>query len=280
MAAAAPSAPASPTGPAPVVAPKGPATPVSPAVPLSGSLHLTGTSRVPNVRAVDWAAHGFTKVVGNVEVETGEVTGSSTVGGSLVARQLSLSGSHRVDGEIRVSGALRTRGSLRTGAAVFARTARLAGTVEIGGPLTVSEDLEWVGNLEVGQHVRAGSVLFRGRLAIQGTLAARSISGEVDQLSTVKEIEADWVEIRRRKPLLPFSIFLLPPPPWHELKVQRIEANEVHLSGVRVRRLKADRIWLGPHTHVEYVEGTIVERHKDAHVGPESESPPPPGLSR
>jgi len=276
MAAATPVAPAPPSGPRPTPAATAPPPTVAP--PLSGTLRLIGTSRVPSVRTLDWVARGFTKVAGDVEVGTGNVTGSMAVGGKLVARQLDLSGSHRIDGEVRLSEDLRTRGTFRTGDGVFARSAQLTGTVEIGGTLTVAELLRWNGSLEVGHDVRADTVLFQGRLAIKGTLTAQSISGEVESLSSVDAIEADWVEIRRRKPR--FAIFLLPPPPWHELEVQRIEAKEVHLAGVRVHRLKADRVFLGPDTHVEYVEGQVVQRHKDAHVGPESESPPPPGLSR
>jgi cytoskeletal protein CcmA (bactofilin family) len=270
-----------PPAPAPVrkaVPASPPTSPAPPAAPLSGSLRLTGAHRVPNVRVLEWVAKGFTKVVGDIEVDTGNVNGSLTVGGKVVARRLDLSGMSRVDGELRVSEELRARGTLRTGVDVSARTADLGGTVEIGGSLSVDEQLRWSGSLEVGHDVRAGTVLFQGRLAIQGQLVAKSISGEVDSLSRVGEIEADWIEIRTRNPR--FQLFLLPPAPWHELEVQRIEAAEVHLSGVRVHRLKADRVFLGPDTHVEYVEGTIIQRHKDAHVGPESESPPPPGLSR
>jgi cytoskeletal protein CcmA (bactofilin family) len=282
MASAVPSSPA-PTGPPPGAVPARAASspvPPSPPLPLTGSLHQAGANRVPSIRVLEWTSRGSTKVVGNVEVITGELTGSSTVGGSVTARTLSLSGIHRVDGEIHVAQELRTRGTFRAGSAVLAGRAHLAGTVEIGGALTVSENLEWNGTLEVGSDAHAGSVLFQGQLGIRGTLSARSITGRVEGLSKVGEIHADWIEIRRRKDRLPMSIFLLPPPAWHDLEVQRIEANEVHLEGVRVRHLKADRIWLGPHSHVEYLEGTLVERHKDAHVGPESESPPPPGLSR
>jgi cytoskeletal protein CcmA (bactofilin family) len=267
-----------PTAAAPAPAKVAPSPSGPPVPPLSGSLRQTGTNRVPSVRTLDWVSKGFTKVVGDVEVGTGNVSGSLAVGGKLVARQLELSGADRVDGELRVSEGLRTRGTLRTGAGVSARDADMSGTVEIGGSLTVERQLRWKGSLEVGQDVRADTVLFQGRLAITGMLVAKSISGEVDTLSSVGEIEADWIEIRSRKPR--FQLFLLPPPPWHELEVQRIEATEVHLAGVRVHRLKADRVFLGPDAHVEYVEGTILQRHKDAHVGPESESPPPHGLSR
>ena len=276
MAAAAPAAPPPTSKSTPAGSGSTPAAPPPP--PLSGSLRLTGTNRVPNVRVLDWVARGFTKVEGSVEVGTGRVTGSLAVGAKLAARQLDLSGAHRIDGEVRLSEDLRARGTFRAGADVSARSAQLTGTIEIGGTLTVEELLRWKGSLEVGRDVRADTVLFQGRLAIQGTLRAQSISGEVESLSSVGEIEADWVEIRRRKPR--FAIFLLPPPPWHELEVQRIEAKEVHLAGVRVHRLKADRIFLGPDSHVEYVEGTILQRDKNAHVGPESESSPPPGLSR
>jgi cytoskeletal protein CcmA (bactofilin family) len=278
MAAAAPSTPTPPSAAASGSAAPASPSPAAPPLPLTGSLRTTGASRVPGVRALDWVARGVTKVVGDVEIGTGHVTGSLAVGGKVSARQLDLSGSVRVDGEIRLSEDLHARGSFRTGASVRARSVQLSGTVEIGGAVTVEELLRWSGTFDVGQDVQADEILFQGRLTIKGTLTARAISGEVEDLSSVAEIRADWVEIRRRKAR--FTIFLLPPPPWHELEVQRIEAKEVHLAGVRVRYLKADRIFLGPDSHIEYVEGTIIQRHKDAHVGPESESPPPYGLSR
>jgi cytoskeletal protein CcmA (bactofilin family) len=278
MAAATSSVPSAPSGASPgTAAPASPPPSASP-TPLVGSLRTTGASRVPNIRTLDWVARGFTKVVGDVEIGTGRVTGSLAVGGKFAARRLDLAGSARVDGEMRITEDLRARGSFRTGASVSARSVQLSGTVEIGGALTVDELLRWSGTLDVGQDVKANEVLFQGRLTLEGALTARAISGEVESLSSVTEIQAEWVEIRRRKPR--FAIFLLPPPPWHELEVQRIEAKEVHLAGVRVRHLKADRIFLGPDSHIEYVEGTILQRHKDAHVGPESESPPPYGLSR
>jgi cytoskeletal protein CcmA (bactofilin family) len=279
MVAAAPTTPVPAPAPSPPPAPAAAPPPASPPpTPLAGSLRLIGTSRVPNVRTLDWVAKGFTKVVGDVEVGTGTVSGSLAVGGKLVARQLELAGSHRVEGDLRVTEDLRARGTLRIGGSVSARSVQLNGTVEIGGALAVAEQLRWNGSLSVGRDVRTDEVLFQGHVAIKGTLTARVISGDVETLSSVTEIRADWIELRRRKPR--FSIFLLPPPPWHELEVQRIEAKEVHLSDVRVRYVKADRVFLGPDSHVEYVEGTILQRHKQAHVGPESESSPPPGLSR
>ena len=261
---------------APPVAPLAPKA--SPPTPLSGSVRTTGASRVPSVRALDWVARGFTKVVGDVEVATGDVTGTLAVGGTVTAQRLDLSGTHRIEGDVRISEGLRTHGTFRTGKGVTARAVHWNGTIEVGGGVTVSQLLQWKGSLDVGQDVVADTVLFEGRLTIQGTLTARSISGEIQSLSSVREIMGDWIEVRKRKALPP--IFLLPPPRWDELTVQRIEAKEVHLAGVRVRQLKADRIFLGPDVHVEFVEGTILQRHKDAHVGPESESPPPPGLSR
>jgi cytoskeletal protein CcmA (bactofilin family) len=277
------------TSPAPAASPPGPlknssaAVPVPnpppvPPAPLSGSLKLKGASRVPHVRALHWVARGFTKVVGDVEVSTGNVSGSLAVGGRLVARQLDLNGIVLIENEVRISEDLHATGTLRIAAGLSARVAELNGTVEIGGPVAVAELLRWKGSLEVRSDVRADTVMFQGRLDIQGTLTARSISGEIQRLSSVREIRADWVEIRRRKARI--EIPVLPPPQWHELAAQRIEAKEVHLSGVRVRYVKADRIFLGPEAHVEYVEGQILQRHKEAHVGPESESPPPPGLSR
>jgi hypothetical protein len=263
-----------------VSAPQAPLSSPRPAAPLSGTTRLVGTYRLPGVRVQEWTVRGSAKVVGSVEVDTAVLRGTTTIGGTLTARRLEASGVHRIEGELRVTEELRTRGTLRAGGGLTAGTARFVGRATVGRSLAVPETLEWTGALEVGQDVDAGSVLFRGSVVVPGRMHARSISGEVDRLSHVGTLSADWIELRGRKGFPPFPIFLLPPPPWRELVVQRIEATEVHLSCVRVHHLKADRIWLGPNAHVQYVEGTILERHKDAHVGPESESSPPPGLSR
>ncbi len=253
---------------------------VPPAGPLTGALHLTGTSRVDRVRTKAFSSEGFAKVPGDIETETAVVTGSLAAGGRFQAQSARFSGTHRIDGDVRVTDLLRTNGTWRVRGGVSVRAARFDGAASVGGSLSVADRLDWTGALDIRLDVRATQVFFRGRMAVGGTLAARTISGEIGALSTAGAIEADWVEVRRRKSLRDVPIFLLPPPAWNELQVDRIEAAEVHLSGVRVRRLISDRIWLGPDTHVEYVEGTIVSQHRDAHVGPESESPPPPGLSR
>lgn len=263
------------------VSPTGGAASASPpAAPLAGAIRQAGASRVTSVRTLEWSARGFTKVLGNVEVGRGVTSGSLAIGGSLTGGELDLSGTTRVECDVRAAKSLRTRGSFRAGGSLFGRTVRLSGMGHISGGVEISEGLRWDGSLDVGQDVRSDAVRFHGSLHVLGTLRARTISGVVERLSSVGAIEADWVEIRRRPPLLPFALPILPPPAWHTLAVARIEATEAHLSGVRAHRLKADRIWLGPNTHVEYVEGTIVERDKTAHVGPESESPPPPGMNR
>ncbi len=220
------------------------------------------------------------KVVADVEIESGDLRGTVAIGGRCTADRLESNGSLQVGGEVAVSGPLRVRGSFSAGAGLRAANLWSAGRISVAGGISVHGSFEWNGSLDSGSDVQADSIQFSGELAVRGTLSGRSISGAITRRSFVAEIRAGYVDLRIAGFRLPVPIPFLPPPKWRDLEVQRIEAVEAHLSGVRALWVKADRIWLGPATHVQYVEGTIVERHRTAQVGPESESPPPTGLSR
>ncbi len=250
------------------------------ALPLTGQLRSRGVVRLPSIRTRQWIARGAVKVVADVEIESGDLRGTVAIGGRCTAERLESNGALQVGGEVAVSGPLRIRGSCSAGAGLHAASLWSAGRVSVAGDISVRDSIEWHGSLESASDVQADSIQFSGQLAVQGMLSSRSISGAVTRRSFVTEIRAGYVDLRLAGFRLPMPIPFLPPPPWRALEVQRVEAVEAHLSGVRVLGVKADRIWLGPGTHVQYVEGTIVERHRTARVGPESESPPPPGLSR
>ncbi len=249
---------------------------------LTGSVRSTGAARWSSVRAVQWTARGTTKVTGAVEVAVADLRGVVTVGGPLALRKGEVVGSLRVDRDVRVYGSLAVRGSLSVGGAVAGVELRVAGSADVKGPTELSGLCDVRGGFRTEGNVRADVFAFEGRVSIRGRLAARSVVGAIGDRSTVTEIVAPQVELRaaRARLPLPFPIPFLPPPPWRDLEVERIEATEARLSDVRVQFLRAERIWLGPNSHVQSYEGTIVERHKTAHVGPESETPPPYGLTR
>jgi hypothetical protein len=219
------------------------------------------------------------KVLGSVDVRSAELRGAVTVGGRWTSDTLLADGAIRAESDLIVRREGSTKGSLWVGGSLTTGSFAASGQTEVRGAVHADHRFEWRGDLTVGADLSAEAVVFDGRLVAEGVVEALAFSGQLRALSKVREIRAGWIEVKLGPTFPPFPLPFLPPPPWRTLGVDRIEATEAHLSGVRAFRVKADRIWLGPESHVQYAEGTIVEQHKTAHLGPESEWPPPPGLT-
>ena len=125
---------------------------------------------------------------------------------------------------------------------------------------------------------RFGRFVGRGTLRAPGEFSADSVALEVERDSSIGTLLAGSVIVTRPS-APPFKVpFFGKERP--RLKVLRIEASEVHLEGVDVEVLRADRIALGPDCHVARVIGEVMAVDPSSHVGPESRSPPPHGISR
>lgn len=271
------SSPPSPPPLAGVPVPAAPPTAPAPPPPLSGQILDHGTARHESVRTHMWATDGSAKVLGNVEVGGADLRGFVTIGGTLTADRVLVRGEVEVVGATAARGALEVRGQYRTLADVSAGDAGLQGSVHIGGTLRVARLLQSHGELTVNGSVSAGFFQSKGTIAIQGDLDAPRIQATLRGQSHIGTIHGQDVQL-----LLP----TLPPivrdilPAGASLDIDRIEAKSVRIEGVTVQYIRADRIVVGRHCHVVRYDGEIVSCHRSSHLGPESRSPPPPGLSR
>ncbi|MFZ0699859.1 MAG: hypothetical protein WAN74_06715 [Thermoplasmata archaeon] len=274
------SAPPSPVSPSPSSAPGTPPILAHPAAtpPLPRAVQILdrGAVRRESVRAETWAIDGTAKVLGDVDVSQADLRGFVTIAGTLTADRVLARGELEVVGVLTARGTLEARGQCRTFADVSAGDAGFDGIVHVGGTLRVTRLLQARGQLAVGGSVTAGFFQSDGRFEIRGTLRAPRIQATVRGASHIGTVEGDDVQFKlpARPPILR-SILQSP-----TLDIDRIEARSVHLEGVTVQYLRADRIIVGRNCHVVRHDGTIVSCHSSSHLGPESRSPRPPGMSR
>ena len=258
--AASPPSTLSPPGPGPSDAPR-----------REGEVRDAGAAHHAAISARRWSSDGVSKVLGDAEADEAVLSGAVSVRGRLSADRVTIRGTLEVEGATRVARSLDVSGDARFSAAVDAGEMRVDGVAEIAGSLAVAQGLACAGHLQVGGDLTAQALRFDGRLTVRGKVAAKQVEGRLRGVSRADAILATTVAIDRRAPLFGAK---------GRLEVLRIEADEVRLAGVECQFVKADRIHLGPDCHVALVEGTVIERHPSAHVGPESTSPRPYGLSR
>ncbi len=260
-----------------------PSIPGAPAVMApslrEGAFREVGAVRHANVHAQRYRLAGTGKVLGEVDVEEGLFDGVLSIGGNLSADRIQSEGSLEVGGDVTVRGRFLCRGSLRVAGNLVAASTELRGVSRIAKDMSVETQLSYHGTLEVGGRLSVALFSPDGRFTIGGALTAREIIGAFDGASQVETIEAPSVTLRP-KAWVRLPIDLPPLRPKGSLVVDRIEADSVDLEGVTVHYLKAPTIRLGRNCHVTQAEGRIVHRDRSSHVGFESRSPPPPGMSR
>jgi cytoskeletal protein CcmA (bactofilin family) len=239
--------------------------------PLVGEIRDRGASRRDRVRAQFWSANGASKVLGDVEVETGETDGFVSIRGTLVADSFRARGRLDVGGDLRVRGPMSIEGTGRFGAGAELGRFHGDGTVETAGRLRATESAETAGFLGA-QSVEAPKLRIRGRVRIPGEIRAETVEAHLEGgESRIGVLRAQVVKVAKGGRV-----------PWKRgsLVAERIEAVEAELEGVRAGYVRADRVSVGAGCHLSRVDGRIVYRHRSAHIGPESESSAPPWLTR
>lgn len=245
-------------------------------LPRIGQIVDRGTVRRESVHAEIWAIDGTAKVLGDVDANQADLRGFVTIAGRLSADRILVRGELEVVGAMTARGTLEVRGQCRAFTDVGAGDAGFDGIVHIGGALQVARLLQARGQLAVRGSVAAGFFQSDGRFAIGGTLRAPRIQATVRGTSHIGSVEGEDVQFKlpTRPPILR-SILESP-----TLDIDRIEAKSVRIEGVTVQYLRADRTVVGRNCHVVRYDGTIVSCHSSSHLGPESRTPRPPGMSR
>jgi len=214
-------------------------------------------------------------VLGDLDVGMTTVDGDLSVGGAIRCDTLEIRGRLEVAGPIEVRGAWSDVGEVRAAGAVRAGEIAHRGSFHGRGAVAVERRARFEGDVSVPS-LRAGSVRLGGSLQLPGTLEAFVVQLDLRGSSAIGSIQGERVEVTGRVPN-PVEEILLK---GVEVHLERIEANEVEITGARVGFVHAERVLLGRGAHVTTVEGTIVRQHRTARVGPESWSPPPFGLRR
>ncbi|HTT26027.1 MAG TPA: hypothetical protein VMH90_03570, partial [Thermoplasmata archaeon] len=219
-----------------------------------------------------WTLKGRAKVTGPVELDELSVHGDLAIAGPAQVDRWEADGHLTVEGEASGKGPWRCAGEHRFGAGVTVQSLEARGRVDVGGTLQAVQQIAVHGTLDVGGDVRGGAVAWHGAAAITGEVRASSIAITTVGPSKVAALRADTIRVDR-----PGGRFAANPA---TLDVLEIEGKDVHLTGVVAQYVKADRITVGPGCRLAQVDGTVVSRDASSHIGPQSRSPKPYGLSR
>jgi len=243
--------------------------------PPPGRIADRGTVRRDSVRAAHWSVVGSAKVTGPVEVGTADVRGTLAVGGKFTADGLRSRGNLEVEGPVEVRGSFSSRGTLRLAGTVRAVDLDLEGVARFAGAVTVDRTCSVRGALHAPS-LAVGALRVEGAAHVPGLVRALSVDTTFREASELGRIEARTVRLHGTLPNLVDKVFFH----GRTVRVDRIDAESVELSGVEAGLVRAQKIVLGRGCHVTAVEGTVVSRHSSSVVGPESKSPPPYGLRR
>jgi cytoskeletal protein CcmA (bactofilin family) len=243
--------------------------------PRDGRLSDRGVVRRDRVHAATWELVGVAKVLGEVDVGSVTIRGSLVVSGPLTADSCSAEGTLEVTGPVEARSSLATDGAFRAGSAVHALEADLRGDSRAAGEVRVDRRLTARGSFAAGS-VRAGQLSIRGEAQVPGKVAAERIDAVLLENSAFGTIEARSVRMEARASGPIGSVMGRRA----VVSVDRIEADTVELESIEVGFVRAKSLALGRGCHVGAVEGQVVRSHRSSRVGPESRSPPPPGLSR
>ncbi|MCI4366601.1 MAG: hypothetical protein L3K08_02495 [Thermoplasmata archaeon] len=216
--------------------------------------------------------NGRAKVTGPVELDAITVRGDLAIAGSAKVDRWDTDGHVSVEGAASGGGAWRCAGEHRFGAALTVESLDARGRLDVAGALTTTGAISVVGSIDVVGDVKGASVTWSGAAAISGEVRAGSIAITTIGPSKVGALRANSIRIAHKG-----GRFAANPA---ALEVLEIEGKEVHLAGVIAQHVKADRISVGPGCRLSQVDGTVVSRDPSSHIGPQSKTPRPYGLSR
>jgi cytoskeletal protein CcmA (bactofilin family) len=208
------------------------------------------------------------------------VTGLLSVGGKLSAFQFQSSGSLEVVGPTDVRDRLTLHGTSHLAAKVHAGELEVRGALRCPADVRVDRALSVEGVLEASS-AHVGLLDLTGTAELPGDLEALlSVRARFRGDSRIGTIRARSVDLEGPAASLIPTLFRKVFGGSAVVRIDRVEADSVHLSAVDVGFVRAKEITLGAGAHVTEVVGTIVHRHASSRVGPESRSEPPRGLSR
>ncbi len=236
-----------------------------------GDLRDVGAVRRPQVSARSYTALGNVKVLGDLLAASAELHGLASVGGRLTGERVRAEGTLDVAGDVAVRGELTVRGTALLGGGLTAGDLVCQGRIRVAQGIVLDGHGRVHGTLEVGQGLQARAIQFDGGITVPGTLDCPTVEGRLRRPSRIGTLRSQNVRIVRP---------VFPPGGSATLVVDRIEATEVELEAVDCEYLRAERVRLGPGSHVTRVDGQVVRQHRSAVVGPLSREPIPPGITR
>ena len=161
-------------------------------------LGVYGSQKVIDVYAREFTCTAAGKITGNLDAELAEVRGSCKIEGNVIVSLLKIGGAMKVNGDINAE-LIRAKGAFKVLGSVNADNLRITGATKIEKSITSSDEISVMGVLKCGSDVTAGKFTLLGVADIDGTLKTSQFNAELSGRSTIRNINADMIDVRVKK---------------------------------------------------------------------------------
>ena len=218
-------------------------------------LGVYGSQKVIDVYAREFTCTSAGKITGNLDAELAEVRGSCKVEGNVKASLLKIGGAMKVNGDIDAE-LIRAKGAFKVLGSVNADNFRITGATKVEKAITSTDEISVMGVLKCGSDVNAGRFSLLGVADIDGTLKASEFNAELSGRSTIRNINADKIDVRVKKKTNKT-----------ELISKKITGMDIYLEATTAEYVEGDNVELGPGCLIGEVKAKSLEVHKKSKVG-------------
>ena len=197
-------------------------------------LGVFGSQKVVDVYAKEFTCTSAGKISGNLDAELAEIRGSCKIEGNVKASLLKVGGAMKVNGDITAE-LIRAKGAFKVLGSVNADNFRIAGATKVEKAITSSDEISVMGVLKCGSDVNAGKFSLHGVADIDGTLKASEFNAELSGRSTIRNLNADKIDVRVKKKTSKT-----------ELISKKITGMDIYLEATTAEYIEGDKVELGP----------------------------------
>jgi cytoskeletal protein CcmA (bactofilin family) len=215
----------------------------------------TGTGTKLSGEAIKIVGSG---VVSGNPVKTVEFrsAGSAKVQGSLIAEVARVAGACTFEGDVQVE-EFRSAGSVRIVGNLKAETIESSGSMHVEGSIK-AEELSSSGSLQVKGSVESEEFRSSGSVRIDQGLTAEEIEIDLGGTSKIPTIEGESIRVKATGGFFRVR---------GELTAERIKGQDIELEATTANLVKGERVNIGPHCRIDFVEASKLVVHESSEVG-------------
>lgn len=238
-------------------------------LPHERSVSIAGSGKVAGGEYHTVKISGSGKVEGDLVAEEFRIAGAGKVEGAARVREIVISGTARFEGPVEAE-TLHVAGACKVEAALFAKEVKVAGVLKVESNVK-AHYFKGSGGIKVEGNLEADLVSLAGKTAVNGLLSADRVEMKLEDMSFVRELGGEVIEVRRRRKggfLKELGLPFLRRP--GSLQAVTIEGDDLYLEGTQAKLVRGKKVRIGPGCRIDRVEyEESLEVDPDSRVGEE-----------